>query len=471
MTYLRSFLISFLFFVLICGVVVQAQDQSKASIFEKYDRLIKQLQESNAMIFSPNSYARAMKYYKEASEDFDDREDLDKIKNKLLRVQTYALESLKNVEIVRSWLGQTIAARDRALDVGAPQFAEDLWERAEKIFRRAVENVEDHDQEDALKYGEEARQTYEKAIRLALVNSLLQEPRSLIKEAKKLGADEFCYQTYLVALNALKDAEDLINANPDSLNSAKIKADLASYQARHAIFLAKMIRELRKKDSNWELLILKFEDLLSNIALPFNYKPEFDKGFDEPVQTIIEYIASLKKENKRLIQENTDLQKELKQLKEKESNLSEELKKRMELEEKIKKIQALFEPGEAEVLVQNDNLLIRLFGLKFQPGRAIIQPEYFSLLTKVQRAIYEFPDSYIMVEGHTDATGSAYKNKILSQQRAKAVKEYLLANLNLKDSQIEAIGKGDQEPIASNKTPEGRAKNRRIDILIALPTD
>lgn len=465
----KSLSLSFLFILLVTANLVLAQNQSKASIFEKYDRLIKQLQESQAMVYSPNSYVKAMKYYKEASEDFDDREDLEKIKNKLLRVQTYALESLKNVEIVKSLLAKTITAREKALDVGAPEFAEELWERAEKILQKAVENVEDHDQEDALEYGEEARIAYEKAIRLALVNSLLQEPRRLIQKAKELKADELCYQTYLVALNALKDAEDLINANPDSLDNAKLKADLAAYQARHAIYLARMIKELRKKDSNWELLILKFEDLLRNIALPFNYKPEFDNGFDEPVQTIIGYIANLKKENKRLIEENGELQDELKRLKEKESNLSVELQKRMELEEKIKKIQELFEPEEAEVLVQNDNLLIRLFGLKFQPGRAIIQPEYFSLLTKVQRAIYEFPDSYIMVEGHTDATGSAYKNKILSQQRAKAVKEYLLANLNLKDSQIEAIGKGDQEPIASNKTAEGRAKNRRIEILIALP--
>ncbi len=447
------------------------QIQTRAPIFEKYDRLLKQLQDSGAEIYSPNSYKKALEYYTEASEDFDNREDLEDIKAKLVKFQSFALEALKNVELAHSLLQATIDVREKALDVGAPQFAEKLWEKAEKKFRKAMENIEDHDQEDAAEYGNEARKLFEQAIRQALINSLLDEPRKIIQQAKEAGAAELCYQTYLVALNALKDAEDLINANPDSLSAAKIKADLASYQGRHALYLARTIKELRKKDQNWELLILKFEDLLSNIALPFHYKPEFDQGFDEPVQTIIGYIANLKEENKRLIEENSQLQNELKQLKEKESNLSVELQKRMELEQKINKIKEMFEPGEAEVLVQNDNLLIRLFGLKFQPGRAIIQPEYFSLLTKVQRAIYEFPDSYILIEGHTDATGSSYKNKVLSQQRAKAVKEYLIANLNLKDSQIEAIGLGDQEPIASNKTPEGRAKNRRIEVLIALPTD
>jgi outer membrane protein OmpA-like peptidoglycan-associated protein len=156
-------------------------------------------------------------------------------------------------------------------------------------------------------------------------------------------------------------------------------------------------------------------------------------------------------------------------LKEKEMGISRELQKKKELEEKIARIKSLFGPDEAEVRVQGDNLLIRLSGLKFQPGKAIIQPEYFSLLTKVQRALREFPKSYVVVQGHTDATGNAYKNKLLSEKRALAVKEYLNANIDLDPNQIQVIGMGDQMPIASNKTAEGRAKNRRIDILIALP--
>ncbi len=467
---LKKITFSYLFITLFVSILL-AQMQNHASLFDKYDRLMKQLQETGAQVYSPQNYEKAMEYYQEANKDFEKHEDLGEIKEKLLKFQSYALEALKNVEIVQGHLAETIASRERALDVEAPTYAEDLWEKSEKTFRKAVENIEDHDLEDAAEYGQKAQQFYEKAIRLALINSLLEEPRQEIKKAKELDAPKFCYQTYLVALNALKDAEDIINTNPDSINSAKIKADYAAYQGRHAAYLAHTIKELKKKDKNWELLILKFEDLITNIAEPFNFQPQFDEGFDKPVQTIIEYIANLKVENKRLIKENTSLKEELQSIKEKESNLTVELKKRQELEDKIEKIKSLFKPYEAQVMVQNDNLLIRLTGLKFQPGRAIIQPEYFSLLTKVQRAIYEFPDSYIMIEGHTDATGSSYKNKILSQRRAKAVKEYLMANLNLKDSQIEAICKGDSEPIASNKTAQGRAKNRRIDILIALPTD
>ena len=109
-----------------------------------------------------------------------------------------------------------------------------------------------------------------------------------------------------------------------------------------------------------------------------------------------------------------------------------------------------------------------LFGLYFAPGKAIIQPEYFSLLSKVKQALKEFPEKYILIEGHTDATGNAYKNKVLSQNRSKAVAEYLLADMSIDKNQIEYFGLGDQRPIASNRTKEGRARNRRIDIIISI---
>ena len=138
------------------------------------------------------------------------------------------------------------------------------------------------------------------------------------------------------------------------------------------------------------------------------------------------------------------------------------------MDEKIARIRSLFSSQEAKIVYESNNLIIRLYGLNFPSGQAIIQPEYFSLLTKVQKAIQEFPDKYILIEGHTDALGSPETNRILSEKRAAAVQEYLMANMDLKDQQITHYGLGDQRPIASNKTVDGRAMNRRIDIVISL---
>ena len=72
-----------------------------------------------------------------------------------------------------------------------------------------------------------------------------------------------------------------------------------------------------------------------------------------------------------------------------------------------------------------------------------------------------------MIEGHTDSTGSDQVNDHLSQQRAESVRDYLVANKTLAKEKIVAIGYGSRRPLASNETKEGRAINRRIDVLIS----
>jgi outer membrane protein OmpA-like peptidoglycan-associated protein len=93
-------------------------------------------------------------------------------------------------------------------------------------------------------------------------------------------------------------------------------------------------------------------------------------------------------------------------------------------------------------------------------------PSNYALLSKIQRAIRTFGQPDVIIEGHTDSTGSDDLNEYLSQQRAEAVREYLVANGTITYERISAIGYGSKQPLTSNKTAEGRAINRRIDVLI-----
>jgi outer membrane protein OmpA-like peptidoglycan-associated protein len=147
---------------------------------------------------------------------------------------------------------------------------------------------------------------------------------------------------------------------------------------------------------------------------------------------------------------------------------SAELAKKEELESKIEKVKTLFTASEAKVAYDSENLVISLHGLTFPSGKSIIQPEYFSLLSKVQEAIKTFPDKHILLEGHTDSQGNAATNKRLSEERASAVREYIIANMGISREQVTSVGYGSEKPVASNKTSEGRALNRRIDIVIDL---
>jgi len=78
--------------------------------------------------------------------------------------------------------------------------------------------------------------------------------------------------------------------------------------------------------------------------------------------------------------------------------------------------------------------------------------------------VKKYPETKIVVLGHTDSTGPDEYNKKLSQRRADAVKKYLVDSGHVKADMITAEGRGEAEPIADNKTKEGRAKNRRVEI-------
>ncbi len=104
-----------------------------------------------------------------------------------------------------------------------------------------------------------------------------------------------------------------------------------------------------------------------------------------------------------------------------------------------------------------------LQGINFKTGSADILEESYSELDKVFNSLEAFPKVKITIEGHTDSRGSATANKILSNERAKSVRSYLISK-GISPKRIQAVGYGESRPIASNKTDIGKKKNRRIEI-------
>jgi OmpA-OmpF porin, OOP family len=129
-------------------------------------------------------------------------------------------------------------------------------------------------------------------------------------------------------------------------------------------------------------------------------------------------------------------------------------------------VQGYFSSDEAEVYKKAQQLVIRLKAVQFPVGQAVILPNNYPLLTTVQKAINTFGKPDVVIEGHTDSTGSEILNQQLSQQRAEAVKQYLVYNGTLPAGKIAAVGYGSSRPLASNATARGRAVNRRIDVVI-----
>lgn len=104
-------------------------------------------------------------------------------------------------------------------------------------------------------------------------------------------------------------------------------------------------------------------------------------------------------------------------------------------------------------------------GVTFAVDSTTISPAFQKTLDEIAISLKQYPDSLIDVYGHTDSTGSDAYNQSLSERRAKAVADYL-AMRGVSSSRIRSQGFGEQYPVASNDTAEGRALNRRVEIKI-----
>lgn len=122
-------------------------------------------------------------------------------------------------------------------------------------------------------------------------------------------------------------------------------------------------------------------------------------------------------------------------------------------------------PG-AEVIKAGEGIIVKFdSGILFDFDKSDLKPAAKTNIQKLVASLNENPDTDILVVGHTDNVGRAEYNLGLSDRRAASVKNYAIAQ-GLASSRIKTEGKGASEPIASNETAEGRAQNRRVEIVI-----
>ncbi len=104
-------------------------------------------------------------------------------------------------------------------------------------------------------------------------------------------------------------------------------------------------------------------------------------------------------------------------------------------------------------------------GLLFDVDRAVLKDASRENLNDLARILNKYPDTDVLIEGHTDSTGSEEHNLTLSRQRAQSVANYL-AQIEVNPTRFTIMGYGEEQPVAPNDTAEGRALNRRVDLGI-----
>jgi outer membrane protein OmpA-like peptidoglycan-associated protein len=137
------------------------------------------------------------------------------------------------------------------------------------------------------------------------------------------------------------------------------------------------------------------------------------------------------------------------------------------MENQRKQIETATQGTGVEVQKTQDNRLrVTIPGdISFDPGREDIKRNFRPVLDQFAQSLVQNPGSVVQIIGHTDATGSDAANLQLSRERANATRDYL-ASRGVAMNRMTTDGRGEHEPLASNDTEAGRARNRRVEIFV-----
>jgi outer membrane protein OmpA-like peptidoglycan-associated protein len=299
----------------------------------------------------------------------------------------------------------------------------------------------------------------------------LVEARLALQDAKSANADKRATRIYDSAVTNLDVANKSWEQDHDA-SAILHQARLAEAQARKAQYAAEAeaaeetIRRETERKSRKEIALRDAElDLLRK------------KGHE----TELERMKTQAKE--KLAAERTRAEEEAARLREeqdKRAALAAEQARAEQAEREVARLHAEHEQSRAELTAtlsrlakvreESRGVIVTLPGnIYFNFNKADVKPAMQRQLTKIAQALAAVPDQNLLIEGHTDSVGSNEYNLSLSELRAQSVQKILLAG-GIAAERMDIKGYGESKPIADNATSAGRAKNRRVEIVL-VPTN
>ena len=436
--------------------------------------------EVEAEALSPRTFVRATEEFDAAEQALARGRNIDSIRERIARAEDLYRQAAEAAELARTSLAGVIKTRQDARAADAPTLSKPIWDDAETRFSTAVREMERGDLKGAEKAKREAESLYRDAELGAIKTRYLSDTRRLLADAERARVDRYAPATLDKAKSLLQRAEKELNENRYDTDLPRSLAQQANYEARHAIYLAELVRNVGDKRMTIEDLVLAWEQPLIEIAGAADIVPDLAAGPAELSTKLATTVEDLIARNQSLEQDLADattrvseMQEEISLLDEQLGGASEErqalmqrLEQQARVREQFEQVERMFTRDEALVFRNGDDVTLRLVGLGFASGSADVAAENYPLLEKVERAIDVFPRSDLIVEGHTDSYGSDETNLALSQERAESVVQYMITTMRIPTNRLTAIGYGETQPVANNETREGRARNRRIDVVI-----
>ncbi len=458
----------------------QAQNELRQTFFKDVDITKAEAEEGNASLLSPKNYADGSRDYESAEIGLERGRNIEYVRSKTAAADTHFKAAIRASQLARTVLSQVLKSRQDAANAKAPELSREIWDKAQREFGNAIRALERGDLKRAKREDIEATSLYRDAELVAIKAQYLTETRRLLADADRAKVGRYAPVTLNKAKMLLSEAERELNENRYDTDRPRNLARQANYEAKHSIYLSSVVRNVRDKDLTVEDLILQWEAPLAEISSAADIVPAMSAGHHELERQVVTYIENLRSDKQALEQDFeasnlrvADMEEELRALDERLGGATAEraaLIQRLEAQARVKqqfeRVEKMFGRDEARVFREGNKVILRLVGLTFDSGQSDIKPDNVTLLNKVEKAIDVFPQSELIIEGHTDSYGGDESNQRLSQERAESIQQYMINAMRLPSYRMIATGYGETNPVANNETESGRARNRRIDVVI-----
>lgn len=415
-----------------CGSSVKKYDYPPSTdAYQEIQNLEQQMDEATGKqinMLAPDAMHDAHASLVDAKRDRAKGRSNSEILKDLGYARAYLDRAIGRSEKVRPQLIEVLTARQKALQSKAPEYYGRQLKRLDDDFKTMIARSERHKIDLDLKDKTKLARDYYSLELQAIRSDKLSEVDALIEGAEKLGAKKYAPDALKAAMTKRENAGLIIDTERHDTDKVNGVVREAYEAARNALMVARAARE-NKGQSNEDVA----QALVNNETA----------------------LKELQSHTKSLQTQNMEAHKKIA-----------EATQMLDLNEAFERAQKIFGPQDADVFRQGNRLLIRLKGMKFPVGRAEIPGRSVTVLNKVDKVIKEMDPKKVIVEGHTDSTGSVALNRKLSRARADAIAKFLTAQDIVNPDIVTAKGLGFQKPIASNRTRMGRAENRRIDIWL-----
>ncbi|MGD1975136.1 MAG: hypothetical protein PVG73_13815 [Desulfobacterales bacterium] len=375
------------------GTQTSVQSISKSAnptdLVNEFDGEIATARKNQLNVLSPDWFSEAEASLTSAKKALNKGDEISEIMENVAEGRTQLKKAEEMAQVARTTLPELIKSREMARAAGATKINE--YARAEDDFLMLTKAIEDNNLRLAQRERDRVSKDFRALELRAIKDQTIGEVRNLLTQAVNDGARKYAPHSLSMAQQKLKNTDVFITQNPYEKAKMQEMANDALFYAQRLIQMNKQSQKIRTMES--EDTARWIEDMLHQTTAKLSAPDMRNEPFETQVENMVESVSALQSNHNFVIQQTKEQEADIAVLRKRIASLEGETKEQQaakerltaekEFNEKFVQIQNYFEPEEAEVYKQGNQLVIRLKSIQFPVGKDTIMPKNYETLSRI----------------------------------------------------------------------------------------